>query len=66
MIHSVASPILTMPSDPRKFTGKERDSESGLDNFGARYNASSLGRFMSADPVFMNVMRVMDPQRLNL
>lgn len=49
-----------------KFTGKERDSESGLDNFGARYNSSSLGRFMSADPIFMNVMRVMDPQRLNL
>lgn len=49
-----------------KFTGKERDTESGLDNFGARYNASSMGRFMSADPVFMNVMRVMDPQRLNL
>jgi RHS repeat-associated protein len=34
-----------------KFTGKERDTESGLDNFGARYNASSLGRFMSPDPV---------------
>jgi RHS repeat-associated protein len=33
-----------------KFTGKERDSESGLDDFGARYNSSSLGRFMSADP----------------
>jgi RHS repeat-associated protein len=49
-----------------KFTGKERDTESGLDNFGARYNASSMGRFMSADPVFMNVMRVLDPQRLNL
>jgi hypothetical protein len=29
-----------------KFAGKERDSESGLDNFGARYDASSLGRFM--------------------
>ena len=28
----------------RKLTGKERDSESGLDNFGARYDASSLGR----------------------
>ncbi|HEY6338657.1 MAG TPA: hypothetical protein VIW68_09210, partial [Candidatus Sulfotelmatobacter sp.] len=27
------------------FTGKERDSESGLDNFGARYDASSMGRF---------------------
>lgn len=33
-----------------KFTGKERDSESGLDNFGARYDSSSLGRFMSVDP----------------
>ena len=33
-----------------KFTGKERDSESGLDNFGARYMGSSLGRFMSPDP----------------
>lgn len=33
-----------------KFTGKERDSESNLDNFGARYDSSSLGRFMSPDP----------------
>jgi len=33
-----------------KFTGKERDAESGLDNFGARYDSSSMGRFMSADP----------------
>jgi RHS repeat-associated protein len=33
-----------------KFTGKERDSESGLDNFGARYNTSRFGRFMSPDP----------------
>ena len=30
-------------------TGKERDSESGLDMFGARYYASSLGRFMTPD-----------------
>jgi RHS repeat-associated protein len=34
---------------PLHFTGKERDSESGLDNFGARYNSSALGRFMSPD-----------------
>ena len=34
----------------RKFTGKERDSESRLDNFIARYNSSSTGRFMSPDP----------------
>jgi RHS repeat-associated protein len=33
-----------------KFTGKERDSESGLDNFGARYDSSQYGRFMSPDP----------------
>jgi RHS repeat-associated protein len=32
-----------------KFTGKERDAESGLDNFGARFDASALGRFMSPD-----------------
>ncbi len=34
-----------------KFTGKERDTESGLDNFGARYHGSSLGRFMTPDPL---------------
>jgi RHS repeat-associated protein len=33
-----------------KFTGKERDAESGLDYFGARYYGSSLGRFMQTDP----------------
>jgi len=35
-----------------KFTGKERDTESSLDYFGARYYASSMGRFMSTDPAF--------------
>ena len=34
-----------------RYTGKERDSESGLDNFGARYNSSSMGRFMSPNPI---------------
>ena len=33
-----------------KFTGKERDTESNLDNFGARYFSSSQGRFISPDP----------------
>jgi RHS repeat-associated protein len=32
------------------FTGKERDAESGNDYFGARYFASTMGRFMSPDP----------------
>ena len=60
-------PITTGIQDQNyKFTGKERDSESGLDNFGARYNASSLGRFMSTDPIIITPVRLADPQRLNL
>ncbi len=47
-----------------KFTGKERDSESGLDNFGARYNSSSMGRFMSPDPTFAS-SRKASPQTWN-
>jgi RHS repeat-associated protein len=59
-------------SDPNhyKFTGKERDSESGLDNFGARYDSSSLGRFMTPDwdakPVTVPYASFGDPQTLNL
>ena len=45
-----------------KFTGKERDLESGLDNFEARYDTSSLGRFMSPDPMGGQQD---DPQSLN-
>ena len=32
------------------YFGKERDAESGLDYFGARYYGSSMGRWMSPDP----------------
>jgi RHS repeat-associated protein len=49
-----------------KFSGKERDTESGLDNFGARYDASSMGRFMTPDPLYIEAHRLADPQRLNL
>jgi len=35
---------------PPHSTGKERDAESGNDYFGARYMASSMGRFLSPDP----------------
>jgi len=43
---------------PTQFTGKQRDTETasfpggsdGLDDFSARYNSSSLGRFISVDP----------------
>ncbi len=33
----------------QKFTGKERDNETGLDYFGARYYSSAQGRFTSPD-----------------
>jgi len=39
----------SLDASPRHFTGKERDAESGLDYFGARYYGSNMGRFMSAD-----------------
>lgn len=34
----------------QQFTGKERDTETGLDYFGARYYSSTQGRFTSVDP----------------
>ena len=49
-----------------KFTGKERDTESGLDNFGARYDASSLGRFMTPDPISGTALHIINPQRWNM
>jgi RHS repeat-associated protein len=53
-----------------RYTGKERDAESGLDYFGARYYASNMGRFMSPDwsakaqPV--PYAKLDNPQTLNL
>jgi len=38
-------------SSASRSTGKERDTESGNDYFGARYYASTMGRFMSPDPL---------------
>jgi RHS repeat-associated protein len=49
-----------------KFTGKERDSESNLDNFGARYNSSSIGRFMSPDPIGIIRQKLRDPQQWSM
>jgi len=53
------------PSERHKFTGKERDIESGLDYFGARYMSSTQGRFTSADAPFAD-QRPSDPQSWNL
>lgn len=62
----------TSGSDPNnyKFTGKERDSESMLDNFGARYYTSNIGRFLTPDwaakPTTVPYAKFGDPQTLNL
>jgi len=57
-------------SNHYKFTGKERDLESGLDYFGARYYSNGLGRFVSADwsatPEPVPYADLGDPQSLNL
>ncbi len=53
-----------------KFTGKERDTESGLDYFGARYYANPMGRWLSPDwsatPQAVPYADLTDPQTLNL
>jgi RHS repeat-associated protein len=48
----------------QKFTQKERDSESGLDYFGARYYSSAQGRFTAMDPD-LDPDDANDPQRWN-
>jgi len=53
-----------------KFTGKERDWETGLDFLGARYFSSAQGRFTSPDwsavPTPVPYANLRDPQTLNL
>jgi RHS repeat-associated protein len=48
-----------------KYTGKERDPESGLDFFQARYDSSPQGRFTSVDPEINWGNNPIDPQRWN-
>ena len=50
----------------QKFTSKERDEETGLDYFIARFYAPTQGRFTSVDPVFFQASMTIDPQRFNL
>jgi RHS repeat-associated protein len=49
---------------PLHFTGKERDVESNLDDFGKRYFGSSLGRFTSPDSI-ANDWELVNPQTWN-
>jgi RHS repeat-associated protein len=53
-----------------KFEGKERDTETGNDDFGARYYTSRFGRWLSSDwsntPVAVPYANLTNPQTLNL
>lgn len=62
----------TAPNDKR-FVGKEKDEETGLSYFGARYENAKIGRFIAPDPVRAvddkssktNEKILLNPQRLN-
>ena len=42
-------PVTSSGANHYKFSGKERDSESQLDYFGARYYSNAFGRFLTPD-----------------
>jgi RHS repeat-associated protein len=59
-------PCGTQPgTNTKKFTGKERDVETGLDYFGARYYGSRIGRFSTVDPLMELRKNIANPQRWN-
>ncbi|MGO9130072.1 MAG: RHS repeat-associated core domain-containing protein, partial [Bryobacteraceae bacterium] len=64
------SPLAINDTVAQKFTGKERDVETGLDHFDARYYSAAQGRWTipdwsaRQDPV--PYARIDDPQTLNL
>jgi RHS repeat-associated protein len=65
-----SSDLCTLRFFASRYTGKERDAESGLDYFGARYYASTMGRWMSPDwadkPEAVPYSSLGNPQSLNL
>jgi RHS repeat-associated protein len=64
------TPVVNTCPQNFKFNGKERDPETGLDDFGARYFSSSSGRWLSPDwsaiPAPVPYANLSNPQTLNL
>jgi RHS repeat-associated protein len=60
----------TCTQNAYKFEGKERDTETGNDEFGARYYSNRFGRWLSADwsdvPAPVPYAKLTNPQTLNL
>jgi RHS repeat-associated protein len=46
----VERPLTNLVANKYKFTGKERDTETGNDHFWARNYSDTLGRWLSPDP----------------
>ena len=63
-------PVLLVEGIRSRCKGKERDTETGNDDFGARYYTSRFGRWLSADwsnvPVAVPYANLTNPQTLNL
>jgi RHS repeat-associated protein len=58
-------PTTTLDASELKFTSQERDAETGLDYFGARYMSSAQGRFTSPDEPWVD-QDPRNPQSWNL
>lgn len=54
----------TVP-ESRRFAGEERDAATQFGYFGARDYQSQTGRFTAADPITVNALRLVNPQRWN-
>jgi len=65
-MYDAARYVYDAPPSMPKFTGKEGDTESGLDNFGARHVGPSLGRFMTPDPLGGQKIESSDPEQIQL
>ncbi|MGB6666756.1 MAG: RHS repeat-associated core domain-containing protein [Candidatus Acidiferrum sp.] len=63
-------PYTNTCSQNYKFEGKERDTETGNDDFGARYYSERFGRWLGSDwssvPVAVPYANLTNPQTLNL
>ncbi|HEY4354505.1 MAG TPA: RHS repeat-associated core domain-containing protein, partial [Acidobacteriaceae bacterium] len=64
------APVTADDATEHHFTNKERDAESGLDFFGARYYSGGMGRFLNPDWSYKSeavpYANVGNPQTLNL
>lgn len=68
--YGVEYPVAGQGANRYKYSGKERDLESQMDYFGARYYGNMMGRFLSADwsatPSTVPYAHLENPQTLNL